>query len=106
MSPVGNLTRCLRKVLGNAQLTLCLHEMSKVLVEVENTINSRPLTKNQDEELDWQVLTPSHLLFGRRLSPLSENGNSELDIEEASNKGIISKRILNLTKRPTHFWKR
>ena len=100
---IGSVKSCLRKVLGNAKLTL--DKMSTVLVEVENTINSRPLIY-QDEELDSQVLTPSHLLFGRRLASLSENVNSELDITEMSNNVVISKRFLNLTKRLTHFCKR
>ncbi len=100
---IGSVKRCLRKVLGNARLNQ--DEMNTVLVEVENTINSRPLTYH-DEELDLQVLTPSHLLMGRRLAALSDNVESDLDIDEESNISIISKRFLNLAKKLSHFWNR
>ena len=66
---VGTVKRCLRKVLGNARLSF--DELSTVLTEVESTVNSRPLTYLYDD-LE-EALTPSHLMFGRRLSPLSEN---------------------------------
>ncbi|XP_028413913.1 uncharacterized protein LOC114536759 [Dendronephthya gigantea] len=42
---VRSVKRCLRKVLGNAKLNL--DELSTVLVEVEGTLNARPLTENE-----------------------------------------------------------
>ena len=100
---VGSVKRCLRKVLGNARLTQ--DELSTVLTEVEATLNSRPLTY-QHEEFDSQVLTPSHLLVGRRISPLSNDfNNDDLDFEEENNFSL-SKRFAYLTKKLSHFWKR
>ena len=61
---VRSVKRCLRKVLGNAKLTV--DELNTVLVEVEGTLNARPLT-DEYEEFEGEVLTPSHLIYGRRL---------------------------------------
>ena len=99
---VGSVKRCLRKVLGNARLTQ--DELTTVLVEVEATLNSRPLTY-QHEEFDSQVLTPSHLLVGRRISPLSNYVSDDLDFEDDNNISL-SKRFFYLTKKLSHFWKR
>jgi hypothetical protein len=59
---VGKVKRCLRKVLGNAKLTY--DELLTTLVEIEGTLNSRPLIYAYDE-VGVEVLTPSHLIFGR-----------------------------------------
>ena len=99
---VGSVKRCLRKVLGNASLTQ--DELTTVLVEVEATLNSRPLTY-QHEEFDSQILTPSHLLVGRRISPLSNYVSDDLDFEDDNNISI-SKRFFYLTKKLSHYWKR
>ena len=99
---VGSVKRCLRKVLGNARLTQ--DELTTVLVEVEATLNSRPLTY-QHEEFDSRVLTPSHLLVGRRISPLSNYVSDDLDFEDDNNISL-SKRFFYLTKKLSHFWKR
>ena len=66
---VGCVKRCLRKVLGNAGLTF--DELFTVLVEVEETLNSRPITYEYDETGEV-VLTPSHLLFGRRVKTMPD----------------------------------
>ena len=48
---------CLRKTLGNARLTY--EELLTVLVEVECTLNVRPMNYEYNE-VDDEVLTPSH----------------------------------------------
>ena len=55
---VRSVKRCLRKVLGNAKLTV--EELSTVLVEIEGTLNARPLTEEY-EEYEGEVLTPFDL---------------------------------------------
>lgn len=52
--------RCLRKVLGNARLNA--DELLTVLMELEATLNSRPLTYEYDE-LGADMLTPTHLIY-------------------------------------------
>jgi len=54
--------RCLKKVLGNANLSY--EELESVLIETEGVLNSRPLTYVYDE-LTEAPLTPSHLVIGR-----------------------------------------
>ena len=98
---VGTVKRCLRKVLGNARLSF--DELSTVMTEIECTVNSRPLTY-QYNDLE-EPLTPSHLIFGRRFSPLSENIDPYVDIDEGS-KDEFSKRFLYLTRKLQHFWNR
>ena len=66
---VGSVKACLRKVLGNARLTF--DELLTVLVKVEGTLNSRPLTYNYNE-VEHEVLTPSHLIFGRRIQSMPD----------------------------------
>ena len=98
---IGTVKRCLRKVFGTAKLSF--DELSTVLVEVEGTLNSRPLTYN-GEELEDQVLTPSHLIVGRRISLLSENVDISLDSHEYTGGSNWSRRFVYLTKKLNHFW--
>jgi hypothetical protein len=62
---VGCVKQCLRKTLGRARLKR--DELETVLIEVECTLNSRPLTYKYDEGGE-EVLAPSHLIFGRRIN--------------------------------------
>eukprot|EP00794_Sanderia_malayensis_P019296 gene19296-biopygen16176 len=98
---VGLVKRCLRKVLGNAKLSF--DELQTVLVEIESTLNSRPLTYQYDE-LGEQVLTPSHLIFGRRLATLSEQYEISMNPDDEQNS--LSRRFDYLTGKLTHFWNR
>ena len=66
---MGSVKRPLRKVLGNARLNF--HELLTVLLEIENTLNIRPLTDEYDE-IGGEMLTTSHLIFGFRLSSLPD----------------------------------
>lgn len=50
---------------------LTLDELSTVLIEVEATLNSCPLTYACDE-VGEEVLTPSHLIFGRRIKTIPD----------------------------------
>ena len=54
-------------MLGNARLTF--YELFTVLVEVEGTLNSRAITYEYDET-SKEVLTPCHLVFGRRVKTM------------------------------------
>ena len=67
---VGSVKSCLKKVIGNARLLF--DELYTVLLEVEDILNSRPLTYVYDE-ISYEPLTRNHLIYGRRLSQLASN---------------------------------
>ena len=79
---VGSVKRCLKKVLGNGRLTY--DELLSVLTEVEVTLNSRPLTYDYDNPYEGEVLTPKHLLYGRRLLSLPEESQEQDNETETS----------------------
>jgi len=97
---VGCVKRCLRKSLGNSKLTQ--DELCTVLTEVECTLNNRPLTYLYEEL--GEAVTPAHLLYGHRLSPLSEGIEPKIDPYFDHDK--ISRRFLHLCKLLSHFWNR
>ena len=72
--------RCLRKAIGRS--TLNYDQLNTVLVEVEAIVNSRPLTYVYDdvEGVSYSI-SPSHLLYGRRIIslPNSEVSTSTYD---------------------------
>ena len=64
---VGMVKCCLKKTVGRCTLTV--DELTTVMIEIESTLNNRPLTYlYSDEEGVSQVLTPAHLIYGRRLT--------------------------------------
>ena len=96
---VRSVKGCLRKVLGNARLTE--DELYTILTEIECTLNSRPLTYQYDI---GEVLTPSHLILGQRLSPFSFKMLPNVD--QLDTNVQLSKRFLFLKKKLRHFWTR
>jgi hypothetical protein len=59
--------RCLKKIVGRAFLSF--EEMRSVLVEIEGTLNNRPLTYVYDEEHGISYpLTPSALIYCRTIA--------------------------------------
>ena len=87
---VGSVKACLRKALCNARLTF--DELLTVLVEVEGTLHSRPL-KYEYNEVEHLVLTPSHLVFGRRIQSMPD----EIAEEPEENESTCSERFRFLT---------
>ena len=64
---VRSIKKPLKKILGRS--TLRFDELDTVLVEIEAVINSRPLTYvYDDEESISYSLTPSDLIYGRRIA--------------------------------------
>ena len=65
-----SVKRNLRKTLKNARLNY--EELTTVLAEVEAVMNSRPLTYLYSDDIN-EALSPSHLIFGKRLLTLPDN---------------------------------
>ena len=97
---IGLAKACLRKVLGRARLTF--DELRTVLVEVEANLNTRPLTYQYDE-VSAEVLTPSHLMHGRRITSLPDGHG---DKGESSNRSNSIARFKYLSTILEHFWNR
>ena len=87
-------------MLGNAKLTF--EELLTTLVEVEGTLNSRPLTYIYDE-VENDVLTPNNLIFGRRLSLIPDETSYKI---EENNATKVKRRFRHLAKLRVHFWER
>ncbi|XP_028407550.1 uncharacterized protein LOC114530168 [Dendronephthya gigantea] len=65
---IGLTKLSLKKVLGRANITL--EELQTISTEIEAVLNDRPLTYTSSELSDEDPLTPSHLLYGRRITTL------------------------------------
>ena len=87
--------RCLKKVLGRNTVTY--EELQTILYEIELILNNRPLTFTYENPND-PVLTPNHLLFGRRLN-LQGISSNEDDVN-------INSRYKHLENLLQHFIKR
>ena len=98
---VGTVKRCLKKVLGNARLTF--DELVTVLLEIEQTVNGRPLTYEYDE-VGGEMLTPAHLIHGRRLVSVPDEVRDE--DSDSETEGKLLKRFRYLAKKKKHYWNR
>ena len=87
----------LQKTLRNARLSY--EELLTVLVEVECTLNARPLTY----EVRGEVLTPSHLVCGHRVKSLQDEISEPDDVV---NEHQCSAWFKYLSTRLNHFWNR
>ena len=65
---IGLTKTTIRKVLGRSFITL--EALQTLVVEIEAVLNDRPLTYLSADLDDPEPLTPSHLLYGRRITTL------------------------------------
>ena len=101
---IKSVKRCLRKTLGNARLSY--EELLTELIEVESILNSRPITYVSTEDCEEPV-TPSHLMYGRRLLSLPIADNlEEKDKDWEQTVSDINRRQRHLQKLLDHYWRR
>ena len=74
---VGIVKSCLRKVLFKRKVNV--EDLYTVIAEVENRVNNRPLTYISDDINELEALTPSHLLYGRRLETIPSITTTDVD---------------------------
>ncbi|XP_063418864.1 uncharacterized protein LOC134701657 [Mytilus trossulus] len=104
---IGLTKNCIKKVLGRALVTFRVLET--IVIEIEAILNDRPLTHVSTDLTDDEPLTPSHLLYGRRVKTLPYSGTINFSSEEnvqnlthytANRQSSVQKRIIH------DFWNR
>ena len=65
---IGMTKQAVRKTLGRTSITL--KQLETVITEIEAMLNDRPPTYISSEVTDPEPLTPSHLLYGKRIQPI------------------------------------
>jgi len=101
---MGGAWESLVKVTKKALETILNHkpvyeeQLHSVLVEVEATVNSRPLTALRDDVNDFSALTPNHFLHGKCLS------NQIPGVDEINMNSRKRWKVVQAIAE--HFWKR
>ena len=62
---IAILKSTLRKIVGSAKLNF--EELHTVLVQIENMMNTSPLTRLSNDNCNKHI-TPSHLTYGRNIN--------------------------------------
>ena len=91
--------RRLNKPIGKACLNF--YELQIVLTEIELILNTRPLNQLCDDDTS-DILTPNHLLFGRKLykiNPNFEYSNEEFQINIPKSVKFVQNTIEYFRKR-------
>ena len=103
---IGLTKLSLKKVLGKTNITL--DELQTITVEIEAVLNDRPLTYVSSEIDDAEPLTPSHLLYGRRITNLPHPLQEVICDDPTYNSGTsqIEDQAKRRNKLVQHFWNR
>ncbi|XP_074654082.1 uncharacterized protein LOC141908101 [Tubulanus polymorphus] len=102
---IGVTKSCLKKVMGRSLVTY--DEFMTLLIEIEAAINDRPLTSVSDDINDFEPITPSALMMGRRITSLPEpfvRDDQVTDPDYEPTPGLLSKRASKLALLLKHFW--
>lgn len=69
-----------------------------ILAQIEPVLNARPLVPLSSSPNDYDALTPSHFLIGRRLTTLPDSNLTEKPVSRFP-------RYQHIQKLFQHFWK-
>ena len=101
---VRSIKTPLKKVLGRS--TLNFEELRTVLVEIEAVINARPNTYMYDDaDLISCSLTPSNLIYGRRVTPTPNSSHHEI-ISTHQSLTRRARHHKNLLQQVTKRWRK
>ena len=92
---VRNVKSSLRKIIGNSLLNF--EELSTFLCQGEGTLNLRPLTYLNEDDID-EPLTPFHLLHGRNILSTASTSKHFFPTH--------TKRLKHNSSLIVHFWRR
>ena len=104
---IQTVKNCLRKVLLKKRINL--DQLKTVLVEIQSRINNRPLSYIDDSRDILEPLTPSHLLYGRRINTFPHVITSDPSDPSYEDHNTLNERLNHLKKIIEHFkrvWKR
>ena len=95
---VSCVKRCIKKTVGVRKISYI--ELQTLISEIEAILNNRPLCQDYDDDLE-NVLSPNHLLYGRRIESTNSSDNFAIEIEDGQE---LSKREKHLNQFITYFW--
>jgi hypothetical protein len=103
---IGLTKSALKKVLGRSLVNM--ETLRTVVTEIEAMLNDRPLTQLSSCSNDLEPLTPSHLVYGRRITSLPYNDiaiytENQIGREDGS---LYRKRVKQKNEVLNQFWKR
>jgi hypothetical protein len=87
----------LRRILGNVSLTY--EEFSKVLVQIEAVLNSRPMYCLSSDPVDYLLLPPSHFFISRPLTATAVTDVSNDPINQLTRYNRVEQLRQNIWKR-------
>ncbi|XP_068213368.1 uncharacterized protein [Palaemon carinicauda] len=104
---IGLLKTCLKKVIG--QDFLSFSELSCIVTELEAIINDRPLSYTPGDLDQLDILTPNHLILGRRLRSFPReiiDWKDETKDPLYGENEDVGKQFWYITKKCDDLWKR
>ena len=90
---IGVMKNLLKKAMGRASSTY--EEILTMLIEIESTINSGPLTYMSDN-YDEGFITPYHLIYGRHMHEKYYKYNARNEISSDQIREDLSSKITNV----------
>ena len=103
---VGLTKQAIKKTLGRAFVTL--QQLETIVIEIEAILNDRPLTYISTDLSDPEPLTPSHLLFGKRIRQVLHPLNDPEELKDPTyvSDSAMREKVNKHTAMMEKFWNR